>query len=272
MSLLPSFSVDLDIFRGPVDLLMYLVRKHEVDVQEVAIARITQQFLDSLEALQELNVDEVGDFIDIASLLVEYKSRSVLPSEENVEFDELVDPREHLVERLLLYKQFKDAASLLDDQFHQWQQRFSRVADDSPERKVDLSDQPIKEVELWDLVSAFGRLLRDNAPPREENIFYDETPIHVHMARIHSIIVARGRVAFSELFEANMHKSTMIGIFLAILEMVRHHNAVTEQEGLSGEIWIRPGAAYQSDAEFLHADDYRGIPPSRPGDPASMVE
>ncbi len=255
-----------------MDLLLYLVRKHEVNVQAVAISRITQQYLDSLEALKELSVDDVGDFIDVASLLVEYKSRSILPTESESDSESSVDPRDDLVERLLLYKQFKDAAGLLDEQHRHWQQRFTRVADDSPERKIELSDQPIKEVELWDLVSAFGRLLRDNAPPRAENIYYDETPIQVHMARIHSIITARGKVAFSELFEVAMHKSTMIGVFLAILEMVRHHDAITEQDGLNGEIWIRPGAGYKADLELTKVDDYGGIKSTRPGDPASMVE
>lgn len=268
---MPGFSVELDIFRGPMDLLLYLVRKHEVDVQHVAISQITQQYLDSLEALELLNVDDVGDFIDVASLLVELKSRSVLPTDDEFADDSLHDPREDLVERLLLYKQFKDAANLLDDQFRDWQHRFCRVADDSPERKVDLAEQPIKEVELWDLVSAFGRLLRDNTPPRAENIYYDETPIQVHMARIHSILVASGKVAFSELFEVGMHKSSMIGVFLAILELVRHHDAVTEQEGLSGEIWIRPGEGYKADLELAQVDDYGGRK-TPPGDPASLVQ
>ena len=168
---LPCFSVELDVFRGPLDLLLYLVRKHEVDVQEVAIARITQQYLESLDALEVLNVDDVGDFIDVASILVEFKSRLVLPTEEASDDDALSDPRESFVERLLLYKQFKDAAHLLDDQFRDWQHRFCRVGDDAPLRKIELSDQPIKEIELWDLVSAFGRLLRDNTPPRAENIY-----------------------------------------------------------------------------------------------------
>lgn len=268
---MPCFSVELDEFRGPIDLLLYLVRKHEVDVQDIAIARIAQQYLESLEALEGLNVDDVGDFIDVASILVEFKSRSVLPSDDEVDGDMLTDPREDLVERLLLYKQFKDAASLLDDQFRDWQHRFCRVADDSPDRKIDLAEQPIKEVELWDLVSAFGRLLRDNAPPRAESIYYDETPIQVHMARIHTILVSRGKVAFSELFDVGMHKSSMIGVFLAILELVRHHDAVTEQEGLNGEIWIRPGTDYKTDLEMTEVDDYGGKKPP-PGDPASLVQ
>lgn len=266
-----GFSVELGVYRGPVDLLLYLVRKHEVDVQEVAIARITEQYLASLEALQVLSVDDVGDFIEVASLLVEIKSRTILPSDGGVDDEGLLDPREDLVQRLLMYKQFKDAAHLLDDRYRDWQDYFSRAGDDPSPRKLDLAEQPIKEVELWDLVSAFGRLLRDNTPPPAENIFYDETPLPVHMSRIHGLILAHGKVAFSELFEVGMHKSSMIGIFLAILEMVRHHGAVTEQEGLSGEIWIRPGPEYKPELELSEVDDYRGAAALR-GDPASHVK
>jgi segregation and condensation protein A len=114
-------------------------------------------------------------------------------------------------------------------------------------------------------------MLRDNAPPREENIYYDETPIQVHMGRIHSIILERGQVAFSELFELGMHKSSMIGVFLAILEMVRHHGAMTEQEGMNGEIWIRRGSEYKSELDVSQVDPYDGIL-TRPGDPASLIE
>jgi segregation and condensation protein A len=255
-----------------MDLLWHLVRKHEIDVREVALGRITQQFLDSLEALQVLDVDDVGDFIDLAGLLVEYKSRSILPSDPGEDPEFAADPREDLVARLLFYKQYRDAAGLLDDQFRQWQQRFSRVEPDLPERRLDIAEQPIREVELWDLVSAFGRMLRDNAPPREENIHYDETPIQMHMARVHALIAERGRVAFSQLFTAGMHKSTMIGIFLAILEMVRHHHAQTEQEGLSGEIWIGPGVDYNPDIATKSADEYEGRLAIPPGDPASLIE
>jgi segregation and condensation protein A len=269
---LTGFRVELDVFRGPMDLLLHLVRKHELDVQELPLAKIAEQFLLSLDALAALNVDDVGDFLELASILVEFKSRSVLPQDESDINESSVDPREDLVQRLLLYKQFKDAALSLDDRFREWQHHFVRAADDAPRRKIELSDQPIKEVELWDLVSAFGRLLRDSVPPQAENIFYDETPLQVHMARIHDMLTSRGKVAFSDLFEVGMHKSSMIGVFLAILEMVRHYGAVTEQTDLNGEIWIRPGPGYKSDLVVAEVDQYNGQRPAPPGDPASLVQ
>ena len=136
---------------------------------------------------------------------------------------EVEDPREELVQRLLEYKKYKDAASMLEEQSRQWQQRFTRLADDLPPRRVDPADQPIHEVELWDLVSALGRVIRDASVLKPSSIIYDETPIQVYMQRIHAQLVDHGRMAFSEVFDAGMHKSALIGMFLSILELVRHH-------------------------------------------------
>src|SRR6187549_668486 len=118
-----DFRIDLDTFRGPLDLLLYLVRKHEVEIVDLPIASIAQQYLEYLEVLQELDVNAAGEFLDMASTLAEIKSRLVLPHGDE-EFEALDDPREELVERLLEYKKYKDAASVLDEQGRQWQQRF----------------------------------------------------------------------------------------------------------------------------------------------------
>lgn len=147
-----NFRVDLDIFRGPLDLLLYLVRKHELDVADIPIAAIADQFLSYLEILQEIDINAVGDFLEMASTLIELKSRLVLPH-GGEETDELLDPRADLVQQLLEYKKFKDAASLLDDRSREWQQHYPRLVDDLPPRQTPLSDQPILEAEMWDLVS-----------------------------------------------------------------------------------------------------------------------
>lgn len=109
-----SFRVALEIFRGPLDLLLYLVRKHELDVMDIPVAPIANQFLEHLEVLQELDVNAVGEFIEMASTLLEIKSRMALPVGEE-EAEEVENPREELVERLLEYKTFRDAASLLEE-------------------------------------------------------------------------------------------------------------------------------------------------------------
>lgn len=234
-----DFRVDLSIFRGPLDLLLFLVRRHELDITEIALVQITDQFLEYLSVLEQLDVDAVGDFLAVAALLIEMKSQQILPHPEEVE-EEVEDSRRELVQRLLDYKQYRDAAILLEERSRQWQQRFPRLSSDLVPMERDLAEEPIHEVELWDLVSAFARILRENEATQPSSIIYDETPIHVYMARIEERLAVQGHLTFSELFEPGMYKSSLIGIFLAVLELVRHKRVLLEQNQLFGEIWLLP--------------------------------
>ena len=250
-----AFRVDLDGFRGPLDLLLYLVRKHEVDVVDIPIAAITDQFLAHLSVLEQFDINAVGDFVAMASWLMEIKSRMVLPHDDEVE-DHLDDPRQELVQKLLEYKKYKDAASMLEERGRDWQERFARAANDLPPRRRDLADEPIREVELWDLVSAFGRVMRDTQATKPSSIVYDDTPIHVYMERIHSRLRKEGQVAYSQLFDSSLHKSALIGVFLAILELVRHHHVRAEQTDLFGEIWVLLDPDGKDTLDFSQADSY----------------
>jgi segregation and condensation protein A len=237
------FRVELDIFRGPLDLLLYLVHKHEVDATEIPIASVTEQYLEYIAVLEQIDVDAVGEFLDMASTLIEIKSRMVLPGEDEVA-DELEDPRQELVRRLLEYKQYRDAASMLEERGREWRERWPRLAGDLPARPKALDEQPIHEIELWDLVSAFGRVLKErHAASGPESIRYDETPIQVYMQRIDERLRRDGRVAFTTFFDDVVHKSTLVGMFLAVLELVRHQHARALQAEMFGEIWLEPGDA-----------------------------
>lgn len=235
------FRIELDDFHGPLDLLLYLVRKHELDVTDIPIAAVTDQYLQYIAVLEQIDVDAVGDFLEMASTLIEIKSRMVLPGDDEVQ-EELDDPRQELVRRLLEFKQYRDAASVLEERGRQWRERFPRLASDLPQRPLEPDRQPIREVELWDLVSALGRVLREKfAGAGPEKIRYDETPIHVYMQRIHERLCGEGRVAFTSFFVDAVHKSTVAGMFLATLELIRHRHALATQQELFGEIWIEPG-------------------------------
>ena len=238
-----DFRVQLDVFRGPLDLLLYLARKQELDLIEIPISLVTGQFLEYLDVLQELDINGVGEFVELASLLMEMKSRLVLPTVE-VEEESIDDPREELVERLLEDKKYRDAAVILDEQSRAWQDRCQRVANDLPPRQIDIAEQPIHEVDLWDLVSAMGRILRETQQLQPSNIVYDETPIHVYMTQIHEQLCQQPRLAFSDLLQSGMHKSAMIGVFLAILELMRHHNMTARQDSPHAEIWMTCGEGY----------------------------
>jgi len=239
------FRVQLDMFSGPLDLLWYLVRKHELDILDIPIATMTDQYLEMLTVLEQIDVNAVGDFLEVATRLMEIKSKLMLPRHEDVEHEETIeDPRQDMVKRLLEFKKYKDAASMLEERGQQWQQRYARRVNDLPATRVDPAEQPIQEVELWDLVSAFSRILRDKSAAQSAAIRYDDTPIEVTMDQIRQRLIAKPRLAFTDLFEQGMTKSHLVGIFLAILELIRHHQVQVEQEDLFSEIWIvaRQGA------------------------------
>jgi segregation and condensation protein A len=250
-----DFRADLNIFRGPLDLLLYLVRKHEVDILDIPIATITDQYLEYLAVLEQLDVGAVGDFLGLASTLIEIKSQQVLPRGDEVE-DQPEDPRQELVRRLLEYKKYRDAASLLEQRSRDWQQHYPRLSSDLPPRERDPAEEPIHEVELWDLVSALGRIIRDTEASKPSNIVYDDTPIHVYMSRIHARLLEQGRLSFSSLFQPGMYRSTLIGIFLAILELVSHHHVRVEQNDLFSEIWIVPNLECTEPLDLSNVDDY----------------
>ncbi|MCL2117028.1 MAG: segregation/condensation protein A [Planctomycetaceae bacterium] len=230
-----DFRIDLTIYHGPLDLLLYLVRKHELDILNIPISVITGQFLEYLEILKQIDINAVGDFIAMAGTLIEMKSYQVLPGTEEME-EEIEDPRKDLVRQLLTYKVHSDNAAKLEERGRKWQQHYPRIADDLPVRRKNIAEEPIHEVELWDLVSAFGRIMRDNAPQARQDIVYDDTPITTHMKRIHYRLKCEERISFRSLFSPGQHKSTLIGIFLAMLELVRHEYARVHQETLFGEI------------------------------------
>jgi len=251
-----NFRVEIPTYRGPLDLLLYLVRKHELDIVDIPIAKVTRQYLEYLEILQALDVNGVADFLELASTLIEIKSKLVLPTQEEADEQVLDDPRDQLVTRLLEYKRFKDAASLLEDRGRAWQQRFRRMVDDLPPRKIDPAEQPIDEVELWDLVSALNRLLRDNRSVQPTNIVYDDTPIEVYMSDIHQRLATHGEVRFLSLFEKSTEKTKIVGIFLALLELIRNFGVAAQQNDGDQEIWLTPGQNFQKDAAFEKVKDY----------------
>jgi segregation and condensation protein A len=251
-----AFRIELPAYRGPLDLLLYLVRRHEVELAEMPLAQIVDQYIEYIEILKELDLGDVGDFLSLASTLVEMKSQAVLPKvvDEDDE-EEILDPQSELVERLLQYKEIRDAASILDEMGSRWQQRYQRMSDDLPSRRVDPGDQPIVDLEIWDLVSAFGRIMREAAGPPQTEVIYDDTPIHVYMKQIHLQLASRPRVPLMDLVEAGVHKSALIGWFLATLELTRHHGAAVEEDE-SGDIVIVKTGDYSESLSVNEVDNY----------------
>lgn len=254
-----GFLVQLPAYRGPVDLLLYLVRRQEVGLQGLAIARVVEQYLEYIELLQELDLGDVADFLDMASTLVELKSQAVLPKVETdeEEADVPIDDGspDQLIDRLLEYKRIRDAGEVLEEMSQRWQQRFGRLCEDLPARQLDPGSQPIADLQLWDLVSTFGRIIRESAGPPPTEVIYDDTPIHVYMQRIHTRLETQPQVLLVDLLPPGAHKSTLIGWFLAVLELSRHHGAIAHQDEY-GDIVIERGPNYSSTLQVAEVDNY----------------
>ncbi len=262
----PLYRVELDIFQGPLDLLLYLVERQEVDVFDLPMARVTAQFIEFLEVLELIDLDLVGEFVVLASALVEIKSRQVLPQaeEEEAPIELEGDPRGELIQQLLEYKKYKDASKLLEEQAALWQERYPRLSDDRPRQGKDPSEDFIKDVELWDLVSALSRVMRTKTPEPHADIRYDDTPISVYVERIGIQVRQEKRVSFSSLFAGENERSRIVGVFLAILELLRHHGFRAEQPADYREIWVLPPLSdSESSAPFREPDEMPD-PPSQP--------
>jgi segregation and condensation protein A len=230
-----DYQVDLDSFRGPLDLLLYLVKRNEVDICDIPIARILEQFQHYLDIMTVIDVERVGDFIVMAGTLMEIKSKMVLPRGAEESAEEGGDPRLELVRQLIEYKKFKDAAALLEAQAERQGLRLPRQPV-APPSAPDPSRQPLQQVELWDLVSAFGRLMRETLALQPQHIVVDHTPIHVYMDLIVQRLESEGSLPFRALFTPPYNRGRLVGLFLAMLELIKGRRVAAEQPGPFAEI------------------------------------
>jgi segregation and condensation protein A len=233
-----DYQVDLDTFRGPLDLLLYLVKRNEVDICDIPIAQLAEQFLEYLRHTGLIDVDWAGDFLVMAATLMEIKSKMLLPR-TTAEGEEEADPRQELVRQLLEYKQFKEAAALLEVLAEQQLTRLARVPIEAAAPR-GLDQQPLHPVELWDLVSAFGRLMRETLALQPRQIVMDETPIHVYQDQILQQLQHQPRLPFSAVFTPPHNRGRLLGLFLAVLELIKRRQILADQPEPFGEIWLSP--------------------------------
>lgn len=229
-----DYLVDLDTFRGPMDLLLYLVKKDEIDILDIPIGGVVEQFKHYLDVVHMIDVERAGEFIVLSGTLLEIKSRMLLPRNEEAAGSE-DDPRMELVRQLLEYKRFKEAALLLDAQAEEQSRRLARQPPPPPSSATAPALRP---VELWDLVSAFGRLMRETLALQPQQIVLDFTPIHVYMEQILERLDREHRLPFSVLFTPPYTRGRLVGLFLAVLELTKARQVAPEQPDPFGEIWL----------------------------------
>jgi segregation and condensation protein A len=264
-----AYRVELDFFQGPMDLLLYLVRRDELDILDLPVAKISLHFQQFLDIVSWIDIDMAGEFILTASTLAEMKSQMALPQakvDEETEKQIEDDPRADLVQQLLEYKKYKDAALKLKEHADLWLDRFPRLHDDKPSESRAHGIDLIKEVELWDLVSALSRIMRKKIIEQEATLKDDDTPVHIYVEQIGVKIRAEKQVLFQSLFEKTAVKGQITGMFLAILELIRHHGFRAVQTLDFGEIWMLPPMGEMADTETRELGAGELLPPPQHDD------
>jgi len=233
-----EYRVQLDVFTGPLDLLLFLIRQDELDIQDIAIARVTEQYVKYVKLLETLDPNAAGEFLVMASTLIELKSRAILPSPPLEPLDESEDPRAQLVRQLLEYKRFKDAARSLGRAADDRAQRYVRRPADLP---PDLRGVELEEVQVWDLLEAFGRVMSAiGQGPGLSQIRYEDTPIEVWIGAITETLEFQGATTFQAIFAGRTDRSEVVGLFLALLELIRRQRIRAEQDRSFGTIYLFP--------------------------------
>jgi len=239
---LADYRVNLDIFAGPLDLLLYLVRKEEVDIYDIPIAKITDQYLCYLEMLQNLDIDLAGDFLVMAATLMQIKSAMLLPRADTEQFqvDDLTNPRAELIRQLLEYKTYRDAANLLEAAADEQRERFPRPGTIIEALKGDAEPAiDIEQVSVWDLLEAFDLIMVSTGAAAQISHIKDDTPIDLYQIEILHRLQTEGPMTFERIFEAKTNRAVLIGLFLALLELIREKLVWVEQPKPDALIYLQ---------------------------------
>ncbi len=230
-------SVHLEEYDGPLDLLLDLIRKQKINIYDIPIAKITQQYLDYLRRAEQLNVDLGGDFVFMAATLIHIKSRLLLPKDPTIPEDEQEDPREELVQQLLEHEKFVQAAQMLKDK---------RVIEENVwsnpplEAFLEEDQEPGLAVTIFDLVKTFEQVLErlKNRPTYE--VAGEDVSVRSRMEYLKNRLLGTDEpIVLREVFERQKSRRALVATFLAVLEMVRMQAVVLRQSQLFGEIVLK---------------------------------
>jgi segregation and condensation protein A len=234
-----DYKVKFEVFEGPLDLLLYLIKKQEVDIYEVNLTQLATQFIEYIEVMRMLDLEIAGEFLVMASTLMYIKSRELLPVEQQVQVEgdeEEEDPRWELIRQLVEYKKFKDAAA----QLHQMEERQENVYRREAPKPVFEAEPTKPDVSIFDLINAVNTILKRVAQREGEarEIHEDKWSVSEKIEMLVNVISSRLRVKFSELFENATSRTEVVVTFLAMLELIRMKQIVCAQADQFAEIEI----------------------------------
>lgn len=230
-----ALEVFLDTFQGPLDLLLYLIRKHNLDVLDIPMAELTRQYLDYIEMMRANRLELAAEYLLMAAMLIEIKSRMLLPKPAEPPQDEAGDPRAELVRRLLEYEQMKKAGRRLDE-LPQAERDFSLVQVWIDEAVVER----LPEVKADDLYNAWLMLIARSQANKRHQITREQLSIRSHMSEILRRLHGHKFVEFNDLFDPSRGLAALVITFLALLELVRESQVEVSQPQVFGIIYVKP--------------------------------
>jgi segregation and condensation protein A len=234
-----SYKVKLNIFEGPLDLLLFLIKKEKIDIYDIPIVSVTRQYLEYLEILRMLDLEVAGDFLVMAATLLHIKSKMLLPK-ENLSEDELEeeDPRDELVKRLLEYRKYKDAAEQLKDKLDTNKNIFTRKGEGFDGRIIDEDGTEYFEASLFDLITSFRKVLKHIPKTVFHEVVKDRYSVNDKIHIIFHALQERSKITFEGLFSDSKNKDEAIVTFLAVLELIKMQEIVIVQKELFSGIDI----------------------------------
>lgn len=261
------YRVNLEIFEGPLDLLLYLIKKNDLDILNIEISKITKEYLDYLELMQELNLEVVGEFLVMASTLMQIKAKSLLPSAETSPEETGPDPRSELVAKLVEYQKFKEAANFLKNRSEEFQNVFYRGAPAFEEREKALN------IRIFDLLGTLREVL-DRAEDEGRIVQGEEFPIEDKIEKILKLLSVKPYLKLVEVFEGERRRRAIITCFMALLELIKTQRVFARQDHPFAPIMIYKKEAPAEPLSPVWPDDSQTPEPEIPSasEPAPEAE
>lgn len=235
-----GYRVKLQIFEGPLDLLLFLIKKNEVDIYDIPIAEITRQYLEYVEIIKLFDLEGAGEYIYLAATLIRIKAKMLLPKPETDEEEEEEDPRMELVQRLLEYKRFKDLTPFLseheDTQRNFFPRRYFRF--ELPEEEEPVEDT-LNEVSLFQLMEVFKKVIEKLPEPTFHRVELISVTLEEQIEFVLSHLVDRSQILFAELMQSFRDRISIIVTLIAVLELVKRNLLMIKQSNPFGDIWIQ---------------------------------
>jgi len=236
MEIVSGYRVRLPLFEGPLDLLLFLIQKNQVDICDIPIAQITREYLEYLQLMRLFQLDLAAEFLVMASTLMSLKSQLLLPQPVDPEDFLQEDPRHELMEKLLEYRLFKAAAETLEAKEQEATLLYARSSEQGLAENEE--DQDLIEVSLYDLLAAFKEVVERETEPSSHEIILEEITVKERISYILDILFHRKKIPFVELIQSKPSKMAMVVTFLAVLELIRDQLVSVKQRRPFGEIWV----------------------------------